>query len=172
MPNQNNKTIVTNTSPLIGLIAAWGGLEPLKGLYQSVIVPKEVSDELLYGGSRQFGVEEFESANFLDIQVQPTNISQYLNNSLDRGEAAVIQLALDQGIETVCIDESIGRRVARMNGLTLTGSVGILARYKQELKPDFSLVQAVERMRSRGIRLGESISRFAALQDAQVSHLK
>nr|CAA6802773.1 MAG: Nucleic acid-binding protein [uncultured Thiotrichaceae bacterium] len=172
MPEQENKTIVTNTSPLIGLIAAWGGLEPLKDLYQSVIVPKEVNDELLHGGSSQFGVEEFEAASFLDVQARPTNISKYLNNSLDRGEAAVIQLALDQEIETVCIDESIGRRVARMNGLALTGSVGILARYKQELQPDFSLVQAVERMRGRGIRLGKNISQFAALQDAQVSHLK
>lgn len=172
MPEQSNKTIVTNTSPLIGLIAAWGGLQPLEALYQSVIVPKEVSDELLHGGASQFGVEEFEAASFLDVQAQPTNISRYLNNSLDRGEAAVIQLALDQGIETVCIDESIGRRVARMNGLTLTGSIGILARYQQELQPDFSLVEAVERMRSRGIRLGENISRFAALQDARTSNLK
>lgn len=44
-----------------------------------------------------------------------------------------------------------------MNGLTLTGSIGILARYQQELQPDFSLVEAVERMRNRGIRLGENI---------------
>jgi len=168
MPEQNNKTIVTNTSPLIGLIAAWGGLEPLKDLYQSVIVPKEVSEELLHGGPSHFGVEEFEAASFLDIQKQPTKISRYLSNSLDRGEAAVIQLALDQGIETVCIDESIGRRVARMNGLALTGSIGILARYQQQLQPDFSLVQAVERMRSRGIRLGENIIRFAALQDERL----
>lgn len=172
MLEQKNKTIVTNTSPLIGLIAAWGGLEPLKDLYQSVIVPKEVSDELLLGGSSKFGVTEFEAASFLDVQAKPTNISRYINNSLDKGEAAVIQLALDQGVETVCIDESIGRRVARMNGLTLTGSVGILARYQQELRPDFSLVQAVERMRSRGIRLGENIVRFATLQDERASHLK
>lgn len=172
MPDHTNKTIVTNTSPLIGLIAAWGGLEPLKDLYQSVIVPKEVSDELLQGGTSSFGVEEFKAASFLDIQTQPTNISQYLNNSLDRGEAAVIQLALDQSIETVCIDESIGRRVARMNGLSLTGSVGILARYQKELEPGFSLVQAVKRMRNRGIRLGENITRFAALQDERALHLK
>lgn len=166
MPD-NNKTIVTNTSPLIGLVAAWGTLEPLDELYHSVIVPKEVADEILSGGSSNFAVREFRAANFLNVLTQSTALSPFLSNSLDQGEAAVIQLALNRNIETVCIDESIGRRVARMNGLILTGSIGILARYKQELQPDFSLVQAVEKMQGQGIRLGEQIKQFARVQDAQ-----
>lgn len=167
MPEKAQKTIVTNTSPLIALVAAWGTLEPLKDLYQSVKVPKEVSEEILLGGASNFAVKEFEAADFLDVGRQATSISRYLSNSLDKGEAAVIQLALDQGIDTVCIDESIGRRVARMNGLFLTGSMGILARYKRELQPDFSLLQAVKQMQTRGIRLGEKIIQFAAMQDEQ-----
>ena len=165
MPDK--KTIVTNTSPLIGLVAAWGSLEPLSELYHSVKVPKEVANEILSGGGSNFAVNEFQSADFLDVLTHPTELSPFLSNSLDQGEAAVIQLALNQNIATVCIDESIGRRVARMNGLQLTGSVGILARYKHELAPDFSLVEAVEKMRSKGIRLGEQIKRFALMQDAQ-----
>ena len=164
MPD-NNKTIVTNTSPLIALVAAWGTLEPLKDLYATVKVPKEVSDEILLGGANGFAVKEFEAADFLEVSKSPANISQYLRNSLDRGEAAVIQLAIDQNIETVCIDEAIGRRIARMSGLSLTGSVGVLARYKRELEPDFSLVQAVTRMQTQGIRLGDKIMQFAAQQD-------
>jgi predicted nucleic acid-binding protein len=35
-----------------------------------------------------------------------------LLNSLDAGEASVIQLALNERIRTVCIDESAGRRLA------------------------------------------------------------
>lgn len=167
MPENTNKTIVTNTSPLIALVAAWGTLEPLRSLYHSVKVPKEVSDEILLGGANNFGVREFEAANFLDVEEQPVQISRYLNNSLDCGEAAVIQLALDQGIETVCIDEVIGRRIARMSGLTLTGSVGILARYKKELEPSFSLVKAISNMQSRGIRMGDKIMQFAVMQDEQ-----
>lgn len=161
----NDKTIVSNTSPLIALVAAWGTLDPLKDLYDTVKVPKEVSDELLLGGANGFAVKEFKAADFLEVATQPTTISKFLSNSLDRGEAAVIQLANDQNIETVCIDEAIGRRIARMSGLSLTGSVGILARYKRELDPDFSLVQAVTRMQNQGIRLGEKIMQFAATQD-------
>ncbi len=165
MPDKKNKTIVTNTSPLIALVAAWDSLEPLRHLYQSVKVPKEVSDEILTGGSSNFGIKAFEAADFLEVAQHPTAISSYLSNSLDKGEAAVIQLALDQQIETVCIDETIGRRIARMNALTLTGSMGILARYKRELESDFSLVQAVNRMQSKGIRLGDNIIQFALIQD-------
>lgn len=163
----DKKTIVTNTSPLIALVAAWDTLEPLKELYASVVVPKEVSDEILVGGSKNFAAKEFEMADFLEVANEYINISRYLSNSLDRGEAAVIQLALDSNIETVCIDEAIGRRVARMSGLNLTGSVGILARYKREIEPDFSMVNAVARMQGRGIRLGDKIQQFAELQDKQ-----
>lgn len=162
-----NKTIVTNTSPLIALVAAWGTLEPLNEMYQSVKVPREVSDEILQGGASNFAVREFEAADFLEVAEQPVSISRYLSNSLDRGEAAVIQLALDHNIETVCIDETIGRRIARMSGLTLTGSIGVLARYKRELEPDFSLVEAIHNMQNRGIRMGSKIMQFAAMQDKQ-----
>lgn len=165
MPEDSQKTIVTNTSPLIGLVAAWGTLEPLNELYQVVKVPREVADEILLGGNSNFAVSEFKAAHFLDVATQPVHLSRFLSNSLDQGEAAVIQSALEQNIATVCIDESIGRRVARMNGLELTGSVGILARYKRELSPEFSLVQAVTNMRNQGIRLGSAIMQFAVMQD-------
>jgi len=53
-----------------------------------------------------------------------------LRNSLDLGEAAVIQLALQHGIPLVAIDETVGRRFARLSGLTVTGAIGILLRAK------------------------------------------
>jgi predicted nucleic acid-binding protein len=50
---------------------------------------------------------------------------------LDEGEAAVIQLALDQGIRRVCIDERAGRRMASAVGLQVVGTLGLLLRAKQ-----------------------------------------
>ena len=60
--------------------------------------------------------------------------------SLDVGEAAVIQLALEQNIETVCIDELKGRRAALAVGLKIVGSLGLLGKAKTlglltEIKP-------------------------------------
>ncbi|WP_334881159.1 hypothetical protein [Nostoc sp.] len=52
-------------------------------------------------------VNEFQSASSLQKQTSPLNISPFLFNSLDLGEASVIQLALNKNISTVCIDGSI-----------------------------------------------------------------
>lgn len=67
-------------------------------------------------------MEIFNQAVFLEKQKKPLEIVNFLKNSLDLGEASVIQLALDENIQTVCIDEAVGRRVARLNGLSLTSN--------------------------------------------------
>jgi predicted nucleic acid-binding protein len=45
------KSIVINNGPLIAIVAATGSLDILKGLYASIVVPFEVSQEILVGGS-------------------------------------------------------------------------------------------------------------------------
>lgn len=155
-----DKSIVINTSPLLALIAAWDNLERLKNLYHSVIVPFEVCAEIQQGGKIGFGITEFTAATFLDKQKTPTEISPFLRNSLDTGEAAVIQLAINKNIDTVCIDETIGRRIARLNELKLTGSIGVLLRaWKQN--PDFSVPEAIDNMKAKNIRLSQSVIQFA-----------
>ena len=111
--------IVINTAPLIAIVAALGDLTILQSLYTQVLVPFEVCQEILTGGSSGFAVAEFEVATCLQKQQTPLNISLLLLNSLDRGEAAVIQLAMNQNIQTVCIDEVAGRRIARLRDFLL-----------------------------------------------------
>jgi predicted nucleic acid-binding protein len=160
--------IAINTGPLIALVAAVGDLTVLRSLYTEVLVPYEVCQEILVGGSTGFAVAEFEAAIWLQKQQAPLNISPLLLNSLDRGEAAVIQLAIDENISTVCIDEAAGRRIARLSGLTLTGSIGILLRAKQSGYP-FSMQQAISQMLSLGIRLSSTVINFA-LEQAGENH--
>lgn len=75
----------------------------------------------------------------------------------------MIQLALDQNISTVCINETVGRRVARLSGLKLTGSVGILLKAKQH-DPSLSVRDAIENMLNRNIRLSQTVITFALTQ--------
>lgn len=158
------KEIVINTSPLLALIAGLGSLNVLKVLYKQVIVPYEVSGEIFAAGSAGFGIKEFDEADFLLKLNRPANIHPYLRNSLDLGESSVIQTALDRNIQTVCIDEAVGRRIARLNGLTLTGSLGIMIRAKREGQAVL-LRDAVSRMRKHGIWLSERLV-ASALQQA------
>ena len=153
--------IVIDTAPLISLVAALGDLKVLESLYSQVLVPFEVCEEILAGGSSRFAVAEFEAADWLEKCSTPLEISSpLLIPSLDRGEASVIQLAINEKVKTVCIDETIGRRVAKLNDLSLTGSIGILLRAKKE-GYSFSMQKAIQGMRNRNIRLSEKVVYFA-----------
>ena len=154
-----DQKIVINTGPIIALVAGLGDLQILK-MYRRVCVPFEVSQELLVDGAKRFAAEEFDKADWLERHSNLTDISSYLRNSLDRGEAAVIQLALDEGIDTVCIDEVPGRRVARLHGLKVTGSIGVLLRAKREGRL-ISMREVIEKMESQGVWLSEKVKCFA-----------
>lgn len=158
-----DKRIVINTAPLISLVAALGDLNILRSLDLAVLVPFEVCQEILVGGADGFAVAEFEAANWLQKWPNPIEISPLLSNVLDRGEAAVIQLASNENIQTVCIDEAVGRRIARLSGFSLTGSIGILLRAKRE-GYQFSMQEAIQRMKNKGIRLSERVIAFALEQ--------
>jgi len=154
---RDEKEIVINTGPIIALAAAVDDLRLLESLYQTVYVPHEVAAEIRAKGTAKFAVEQFNAARGLMILDSPVaDMPPLLRNSLDLGEASVIQYALDNDVTTVCIDEAAGRRVARLCGLELTGSVGILLRAKHEGYP-VELTTAIERMKQRGIWLSERL---------------
>ncbi len=152
--------LVINTSPLLALIAGCGSLTPFEGLYRELVVPREVADEIESGGAAAFAVAEFCAASWLRRWPQRLTPVPLLSNALDKGEATVIQLALDEGIDTVCIDEAVGRRLARLYGLSVTGSVGVLLRAKRESRIA-SMRHAIDRMRAQGIWLRDAVVAFA-----------
>jgi len=157
---REKRSIVINTGPTIALVAALGDLKVLKHLYDDIYVSAEVCSEVLQGGSSSFAVKEFKDASWLTKETVLLTISPFLNQTLDIGEASVIQLALQKGVSTVCIDETVGRRIARLNNLKVTGSVGVLLRAKKEGFP-ILMREAIQRMQSHGIWLSRSVVAFA-----------
>lgn len=154
MPERSGR-IVINTSPTLALIAATGSLEWLGNLYREVIMPLEVLEEIR-AGSEDRGIKMVLSSSVINRWSSPTTAIPFLQNALDVGEAAVIQLALEQGIPLVCIDETAGRRCARLSGLRVTGSLGILLRAKRcgifpRIRP------CIESMLKQGIWLGPGL---------------
>jgi len=157
------KEIVMNTGPILALIAGFGNLNILKSLYKSVFIPYEVCEEIFAGGTSGFGVKEFYDSNFLYKIDKPVFIQPHLRNSLDLGESSVIQTALNNKIHTVCIDEAVGRRIARLNDLKITGSLGIMIRAKNE-GHSFDFRDAINQMKSKGIWLSERLITSALKQ--------
>jgi predicted nucleic acid-binding protein len=154
------KVVITNTTPLIALTAATGSLDVLRAVYSRVIVPYEVSEEIRAGGKEAFGLTIFEHASWLEVSPAPVVLPPYLQNTLDLGDASVIQTALQLGVKRVCIDETIGRRLARLSNLDVTGSIGVLLKAKSMGYP-VSMAAAIDRMRERGIWLSNVVIDFA-----------
>lgn len=149
--------LVINTGPVLALTAA-GHLHVLRDLFSKIIVPYEVVREIEAGGLTQFALEEFRAASWLDKRSAPISVPPLLQSTLDPGEAGVVALATSENIATVAIDETVGRRIARLHGLTVTGSLGILLRAKQQ-GVAVSVRAAIGRMRQRGIWLSEALEK-------------
>lgn len=145
-----DEPIVINTSPLLAL-AACKQLELLRRLHRRVVVPEAVIAELERGqAGTQPMVLEAERPAWLEIIALTSSPSPLLTAYLDAGEAAVIALAMEQGIRRVVIDERRARTVARTMKLEVTGSIGILLRAKREgfiaeVKPSIEAMQVFER---------------------------
>lgn len=132
--------VVINSSPLISL-SLIDHLELLLKLYDEVIVPKSVYDEVVVKGKGKAGSEELESiSRFTVIETENKVLKDTVMLELDEGEAEVISIAREKGIQNVIIDEFAGRQYASLLGLNVTGTLGILLICKKlgfidELKP-------------------------------------
>lgn len=151
-----NRQLVINTSPLLALCAACGDFVALRQIYQTAIVPYEVVEEISRGGPSRLAYTEFQADQWLEKVALPITIAPFLRSAVDIGEAAVIQLALDRGIQRVAIDDLNGRRVARTCGLLVTGSLGILVKAKVAGYP-LSIREAIARMQVQGIWLADKV---------------
>ena len=158
MPD-GERNIVVNTTPLITITVATGSLEVLRRLYSRVIVPLEVEEEILAAGALAAGVAAFNTARWLERLSQYQSLPTFLQNSLDKGEASVIQAAFGHGIKKVCIDEKVGRRIARLSGLTVTGSIGVLVKARQQ-GYTLDVEAALSRLHAHGIWIGKEVERF------------
>ncbi|MFO7881138.1 MAG: DUF3368 domain-containing protein [Kosmotogaceae bacterium] len=154
------KTIVINTGPLIALVAGFGDLSILQKIYDRVIVPYEVTKEMLAKDTDSYDAKAFTRNKWLDKREKSIDIVPFLANTLDKGEASVIQTALNEYIKTVCIDEAAGRRIARLNNLKVTGSLGITIASIKEGE-NIKIKEIINNMKKRGIWVSDELKNKA-----------
>jgi predicted nucleic acid-binding protein len=125
--------IVSDTSPITNL-AAVGLLHLLHQLYNRVIMPQAVYDEMVKVGYLVPGTVEVQTLSWIETQpvIDTIKVSQ-LQNELDLGEAEAIVLALELNADLLIMDERRGRKVASALGITqITGLLGVLLEAKQK----------------------------------------
>ncbi len=125
------EVVISNTSPIFYLHRL-RLLNLLQELYQKIIVPKAVVAELEVG--RRQGEDVPEIDNYEWIETRAIRSPQILGLSTDfgAGEAEVLALALEESDGLVIIDENLARKIARLRGLRVTGTAGVLLKAKQK----------------------------------------
>lgn len=118
--------IVSETSPLCNL-AIVDFLWILQPIYQTVIIPQMVADELRQARSPK--IKEILTLEFVEIRtLTNTNLAKNLeiDRHLDPGEASAIALAVELKADELLIDERLGRQTAAEFGIHIVGILGIL----------------------------------------------
>jgi len=124
--------IVCNASLLINL-SRIGKLDLLHDLYNELIIPDGVWQEVVVEGAGQAGADLIGSAVWIKKQaVRNRELVQALRQELDAGEAEAIALSLEIGAELLLMDEHLGREVARHFGLRYLGLIGVLIEAKHK----------------------------------------
>jgi len=123
--------VVSDTSPIINL-AIIGQLELLPKLFQTVVLPNAVFEEIVTNGFGLPGSFEISQANWVDVRrCQDHSLVHALLEELDHGESEAILLAREIRADVILIDEDLGRKIALRYQLQPLGILGILLKAKQ-----------------------------------------
>ena len=158
------KTVV-NSTPLIAL-SITGYLFLLNRLFEQVIVPVSVYEEVALQGEERPGAEAVAQANWLVIQAPDRSLVLSAELvQLDRGEQDVILLAQEIKADWVLIDEKLARRVAIGLGLQVKGTLGVLLiAYRMGLISKEASIKAVQDLASSSVRLSSRLREWFIAQ--------
>jgi predicted nucleic acid-binding protein len=127
------RRIISNTGPLISLEKLRQGYDFIRQLYDTILIPLGVLDEVAEG---QFATPHayLQHYGIVDlIEVQIVSRSEQLPEAarLHIGEAQAIQLARQLALPLL-IEETVGRRVARGLNIPISGIAGqIIAAFRR-----------------------------------------
>ena len=121
--------VISDTGPVTNLLQI-EKLYLLKELFQRIIIPIGVFAELSHIPEQRLALE---ALDWVEVKEAPQGeLFNKLLETLDRGEAEAIALAVDSKAELLLIDERKGRGVADDLGIRKTGTLGILIRAKEK----------------------------------------
>lgn len=122
--------VICNTSPLQYLHQC-GQLALLRLMYGTVTIPGAVAEEIEAGRKLKVSLPLIHSVPWLTVRPVPDIHSFPLTPDLGAGEIEVLMLAARTPDSVVVIDDALARRYAKLHGIRVTGTCGILVKAKQ-----------------------------------------
>ena len=116
--------IVSNTTPILSLYKI-GKLDLLKALFDQVLIPTAVFNEINIIGKKGYNV--LNTVEYVKVKnIQNTLAADLLQSQLDYGEAEAIVLARELKADILILDEKKARKIAQTTSQTVIGTIGIL----------------------------------------------
>ena len=132
--------VISDTSPLTALLLTQHEML-LCQLFDRVVIPPAVQGELMRVHTSL--------PSWIEI-IAPLTIPESITAAgLDPGETEAIALALELHPDAVLIDERLGRRVATLHGLAVTGLLGFLVLAKQR-RLISEIVPVIQELKAKG----------------------
>jgi len=132
--------VVSNTGPLISLEKLRDGFNFIRKLYDKIIIPPAVLQEISQGNySNPLDyLRHFDIENLIEVRAVK-NISAIPEiERLDEGEKQAISLAIELNL-SLLIEETSGRRLAISAGVHISGIAGqIIKAYREKLIDNFA----------------------------------
>ncbi|MEW6378517.1 MAG: DUF3368 domain-containing protein [bacterium] len=146
--------IVSNSTPIIAF-SRINQMDLLQAIVNKLSIPLEIANELSEYGKVKRKSLDLNEYQWITIQeIQDRSKVELLLPSLDKGEAEVIELAIETKADLILIDELTGRKVAESFDLNVIGSVGILIKAKEAGKIR-AVKPFIDEMIEKGIRYSE-----------------
>lgn len=128
------RRIVSDTGPLISLEKLTDGYAFIRRLYDDIVVPGAVLEEVAHGYDAPSDyIEAYGLEDLLTVRTAPAGPELPESTRLHEGETQAIRLALQLEIPLL-IEEKAGRRVAQEVGVQISGLAGqVLKAFRHEL---------------------------------------
>lgn len=146
--------VVADSGPIHYLLLI-GRSEILPALFEKVIIPSEVRDELAHPRAPEV-VRNWMNAPPAWLELRsPAGLVDAGLDALDEGERAALALAISLHAGLLLLDDRAGVRLARRMGFRVTGTLGVLRQSAERGLLD--LAEALERLKRTNFRYRQEI---------------
>jgi len=146
-----SKIVIADSTCLIGL-SKIGQLEVLHHLFEKILIPSAVYNEVVVLGAGRFGADEVANAKWIEIQEVENRLAvQAFRLTLGAGESEAIVLAQECEADFIILDDWKARQMALGLSLPVVGTVAVLTRASEKgvIK---DLQSTLEDLRKAGFR--------------------
>lgn len=145
--------VIADSSALLALVSC-DSLALLDSLFEQVRVPLAVFEECTVAGKPR--VDRLEI--YLQNKVTNVDLAELVIAAAGLGQGELEAMALYKRLhaDRLLVDDERARKVARLNGIAVVGSVGVLLLAKERRLIE-SVRPRLEEIRAAGIRLGEEL---------------